>query len=95
MINIVDVLDKEVIGLNGWVIGTIKNADFDEKTMKVVDLDVLLDGDVAKEYGLKKIFGGTHVKMDVSHVQGIGDKVTLKVTKEDLMSFIVSPPTKV
>jgi sporulation protein YlmC with PRC-barrel domain len=84
LIDIMTLVDKEVIGLNGWIIGTVKNVFFDETTWKVGSLDVELDGDVAKEYELKKILRSTHVPLDVSVIQGIGDKVTLKTSKEEL-----------
>ena len=87
MTNILDLMDKEVIGLNGWVIGTVKNVMFDEKTWKIESFDVQLDGDVAKEFEMKKIFRSTHIPIDVRHVQGIGDKVALKTSKEDLMAL--------
>ena len=74
--------------MNGWVIGTIKDVSFDEKTWKIQFLDVELDPEIAKEYDMKKLFRPTHVPLDVDQVQGIGDKVTLKTTKEDLMAQI-------
>jgi sporulation protein YlmC with PRC-barrel domain len=89
-------MDKEVIGLNGWIIGTVKNVIFDEKTWQVGSLDVELAGDVAKEFEMKKIFRSTHIPLGVAHVQGIGDKVSLKTSKEDLMALVgslnASPP---
>jgi sporulation protein YlmC with PRC-barrel domain len=87
-LNILDFVDKEVIGLNGWVIGTIKDVVFDEKTWKIGFLDVELDPEIAKEYDMKKLFRATHIPLDVDQVQGIGDKVTLKTSKEDLMTRI-------
>ncbi len=83
--NILDFLDKEVIGLNGWIIGTIKDVVFDDKTWKIGFLDVELDPNIAKEYDMKKLFRSTHIPLAVDQVQGIGDKVTLKTSKEELM----------
>jgi len=83
-------MDKEVIGLNGWIIGTVKNVTFDEKTWQVGSLDVELDGDIAKEFKMKKVFRSTHLPIDVAHVQGIGDKVSLKTSKEELMALVGS-----
>ena len=37
---------------------------------------------------MKKLFRATHIPLDVDQVQGIGDKVTLKTSKEDLMTRI-------
>ncbi len=79
-----------MIGLNGWTIGTVKNVIFDEKTWQVGSLDVELNGEVAKEFEMKKVFRSTHIPLGVAHVQGIGDKVSLKTSKEDLMALVAS-----
>jgi sporulation protein YlmC with PRC-barrel domain len=89
--DILQLVDKEVIGLNGWIIGIVKNVEYDDKTWKVESLDVELDGDVAKEFEMKKILRSTHIPLDVSLIQGIGDKVTLKLGKEELMALIGRP----
>jgi sporulation protein YlmC with PRC-barrel domain len=89
-LNLLDLMDREVIGLNGWIIGTVKNVIFDEKTWQVSSLDVELDGDVAKEFEMKKVFRSTHIPLGVAHVQGIGDKVSLKTSKEELMALVGS-----
>jgi sporulation protein YlmC with PRC-barrel domain len=88
MMNVLDLMDREVIGLNGWLIGTVKNVIFDENSWQIRSLDVQLDGEVAKEFEMKKVFRSTHIPLDVSHVQGIGDKVSLKTSKEDLMALV-------
>ena len=88
MMNMLDLMDKEVIGLNGWLIGTVRNVAFDENTWQIRSLDVQLDGDVAKEFEMKKVFRSTHIPLDVTHVQGIGDKVSLKTSKEELMALV-------
>ena len=35
MMNMLDLMDKEVIGLNGWLIGTVRNVAFDENTWQI------------------------------------------------------------
>ncbi len=97
MMNTMDLVDREVIGLNGWVIGTVKDVTFDEKTWQIRSLYVQLDDEVAKEFEMKKMFRSTHIPLDVGHVQGIGDKVSLKTSKEDLMALVgtMEAPPKV
>ena len=51
-----DLLGKEVVELNGSLIGTIKNVMFDEKAWQVGSFDVQLDENVAKEFEMKKVF---------------------------------------
>ena len=84
LLNILDFVDKEVIGLNGYVIGTTKNLIFDEKNWQIGLVDVELDPDIAKEYDMKKLFRSTRIAIEVGQVQGVADKVTLKTSKDEL-----------
>jgi len=88
--DMMDLLGKEVVELNGLLIGTIKNVTFDEKAWQVGSLDVQLDENVAKEFEMKKVFRNYRFSLDVAHVQGIGDKVTLKTSKEELMTLLAA-----
>jgi sporulation protein YlmC with PRC-barrel domain len=85
-----DLLGKEIVELNGSLIGTIKNVIFDEKAWSVGSLDVQLDENVAREFEMKKVFRNYRVPLDVNLVQGIGDKVTLKTSKEELMTMLAA-----
>jgi sporulation protein YlmC with PRC-barrel domain len=85
-----DLLGKEVIDLNGTLIGTIKNVMFDEKAWLVGSIEVQLNDDVAKEFEMKKVFRNYRFPLSVNNVQGIGDKVTLKTGKEELMSSLTT-----
>jgi sporulation protein YlmC with PRC-barrel domain len=83
-----DLLGKEVVELNGVLIGTVKNVMFDEKAWQVGSLDVQLNDDVAKEFEVKKVFRNYRIHLDVNLVQGIGDKITLKTSMEELMTSL-------
>ena len=85
-----DLLGKEVVELNGSLIGTIKNVMFDEKAWQVGSLDVQLDENMAKEFEMKKVFRNYRIPLSVTYVQGIGDKVTLKTSKEELMVLLAA-----
>ncbi len=88
--DMMDLLGKEIVELNGSLIGTIKNVMFDEKAWEVGSLDVQLDENVAREFEMKKVFRNYRIPLDVNIVQGIGDKVTLKVSKEELMGLLAA-----
>jgi sporulation protein YlmC with PRC-barrel domain len=88
--DMMDLLGKEIVELNGSLIGTIKNVMFDEKAWAVGSLDVQLDENVAREFEMKKVFRNYRVPLDVNLVQGIGDKVTLKTSKEELMTLLAT-----
>ena len=76
--------DKEVIGQAGRLIGKVKDGTIDESTWRIVSLDVELEGNVAKEFHLKKTFGSTTVPIGVSFVGAVGDKVVLKASTEEV-----------
>jgi sporulation protein YlmC with PRC-barrel domain len=89
--DMMDLLDKEVIDLNGLLIGTVKNVMFDEKVWMVGSFDVQLNDDMAKEFEMKKVVRNYRFPLDVNYVQGIGDKITLKIGKDELMSALSTP----
>jgi sporulation protein YlmC with PRC-barrel domain len=91
--DMMNLLGKEVVELNGSLIGTIKNVMFDEKEWHVGSFDVQLDENVAQEFELKKVFRNYRLPLSVLHVQGIGDKVTLKTSKEELMTLLAASET--
>jgi sporulation protein YlmC with PRC-barrel domain len=86
----IDLLGKEVIEMNGSLIGIIKNVMFDEKAWEVGSLDIQLDENMAKEFEMKKVFRNYRIPLSVSYVQGIGDKVILKNSKEELMALLAA-----
>jgi len=88
--DMMNLLGKEVVELNGSLIGTIKNVMFDEKAWQVGSLDVQLDENMAKEFEMKKVFRNYRIPLSVTYVQGIGDKVTLKTSKEELMALLAA-----
>jgi len=88
--DMMNLLGKEVVELNGSLIGTIKNVMFDEKAWQVGSLDVQLDENIAKEFEMKKVFRNYRFPLSVTHVQGIGDKVTLTTSKEELMTLLAA-----
>ena len=89
--DMMDLLGKEIVELNGSTIGIIKNVMFDEKTWEVGSLDIQLDENVAKEFEMKKVFRNYRIPLNVNLVQGIGDKVTLTTSKEELMALLAAP----
>lgn len=87
-----EIIGKEVVGLSGYDLGKISNVQVDEKAWKVVALEIHLDKDVAEEHRLRHRFRKTKVLISVEHIQGIGDRVVLAGSKEDLLKLIASSP---
>jgi sporulation protein YlmC with PRC-barrel domain len=86
-----DLLGKEVLDLNGASIGIVKGVLFDEKAWQVVSFSVQLEDKTAKELEVKKLFQNYLISIDVAYVQGIGDKVTLKIDVDKLMTLLAAP----
>ncbi|MFI5421473.1 MAG: PRC-barrel domain-containing protein, partial [Nitrososphaerales archaeon] len=76
--------------MNGGVIGVVKNVMFDEGAWRVGSFDVQLNEEVAKEFEMKKVFRNYRFPLDVNLVQGIGDKITLRTSKEELMTLLAT-----
>lgn len=70
------------------MIGVVKDGEVDDNTWQITNLDVQLEGSVAKEFHLKKTFGSTTVPIATKFVGAVGDKVVLKGTKEEIGNAI-------
>ena len=75
---------KEVLGEKGRLVGKVKDGIIDEKTWQVTSLEVDLQSDVAKEFHLKKMFGGASIPIAVGYIGAVGDKVMLKASAEEI-----------
>lgn len=76
--------EKEVIGSAGKLMGKVKDGDIDDKTWQITSLEVQLEGNVAKEFHLKKTFGSAVVPIATSYIGAVGDKVVLKAPEEEI-----------
>src|ERR1700724_2044677 len=88
-----EILGKEVIGSNGFHLGTITDTDFDAITWKVNSIEVHLEKDIAEEYNVRQRLRKTKVLIHVDHVQAVGEKVILKGAREDLLKLMGSAPS--
>jgi sporulation protein YlmC with PRC-barrel domain len=85
-----EIVGKEVIGSNGFKLGTITDTEFDENTWKVNSLEIHLEKDIAEEYNLRHRLRKTKVLIHVDHVQAVGERVILKGAREDLLKLLGS-----
>jgi sporulation protein YlmC with PRC-barrel domain len=90
-----EIVDKEVIGSDGFKLGKIMDTEFDEKSWKLSSLEIQLEKDVAEEHHLRHRFRKTRVLIHVDHIQSVGDRVILKGSKEDLLKLIASASSTV
>jgi sporulation protein YlmC with PRC-barrel domain len=61
--------------------GKISNVVVDRNAWRVTQLEVKLDDDVAKEYGVKRALRSTVVPLKTDEVKTVGDAVLLKEPK--------------
>jgi len=85
-----DFLDKEVVGFNGWKIGKSKEIICDGNTWKITHLEVELNDKIENEIGETLPLQHNRVPIDISYVQGIGDVITLKATKEEMITVLTA-----
>lgn len=79
-----ELIGKEVVGSGGWDIGKVTDVNFDTGTWRIISIGVNLEGDVAKEFEMKKLLTKTAIHIEVSSIHSIGDHVMLTLTKPDL-----------
>ena len=91
--NAASLRDKEVIGPAGRLIGKVKDGTIDDD-WKITSLDVQLEGNVAKDFHLKKTFGSTTVPIATSYIGAVGDKVVLKASEQEIGQSINAQMTK-
>lgn len=81
-------LDKDVVVADGWKIGKSKEIICDPNSWMITKLEVELNEKISDEIGESVPLRRHHVPLDVSYVQGIGDVITLKATKEEIIRVL-------
>ena len=79
---------KEVIGTEGRKIGRVTDVILDTGSWQVKALDMELARNVAEEFGMKKLLKSTQIQVKVEDVQGVGDAITLKISKAQLQATL-------
>ncbi len=83
-------IEREVVGNTGSIIGKIIDLILNEKTWQIESIVVELDDTIAKEFDMKKAFRKTKVKILVKFIQAVGDKIILTEDKQKLMELVAS-----
>ena len=83
-----DFLEKDVFTSDGWKIGKSKELICDQNTWQITKIELELNDKIAEEIGESVPLRRHHVPLDVSLVQGIGDVIPLKATKEDVVKVL-------
>jgi sporulation protein YlmC with PRC-barrel domain len=80
-----DLMNKEVVGAEGWKIGAVREILIDRDKWAITALSVTLESNVAKEFSLKKMWGRSSITIPIGHVQGVGDRIVLKISKTQVL----------
>ena len=84
-----DLLEKEVVAMNGWKIGKSKEIIFDNNNWQITYLNVELKGNIENELGWDSVpLSHNRLPISISQVMGVGDMITLKLTKEELIPML-------
>jgi sporulation protein YlmC with PRC-barrel domain len=89
-----ELINKEVVGRSGTIIGKVKDVIVDTTDWRVTALQIELEGQVAEFLHMKKRIGSTHHPIGVAYVQAVGDRVVLKADMADLPALVASSGAK-
>jgi len=81
-------LDKDVVGSDGWKIGKSKEIICDVNTWRISQIEIELNEKIENEIGEKLPFRHSRVPIDINYVLGIGDIITLKAKKEEILAIL-------
>jgi sporulation protein YlmC with PRC-barrel domain len=90
-LSVEDLTGKEVIGLNGYKIGKAKDLVIERKSWRVTHIDVELKSDIEKDLGMASSpLVHNHLPIEVSKVEGVGEMIVLKTTREQFIDEITA-----
>jgi sporulation protein YlmC with PRC-barrel domain len=86
-----DLTGKEVVGLNGYKIGKAKDLVIDRNSWRVTHIDVELKSEIEQDLGMASSpLAHNHLPIDVSKIEGVGEMIILKTTREQLVDEITA-----
>jgi sporulation protein YlmC with PRC-barrel domain len=86
-----ELLEKEVFWTDGWKIGKSKELTIDQNGWTVTHLEVELGSNIEMELGMSTTrLSHNRLPIPMSAVRGVGDVITLRATKAEIVSTIVS-----
>jgi sporulation protein YlmC with PRC-barrel domain len=88
MVSMNSLLNKTVLSLDAYDIGTITGFDLDITEWKVTHIGITLNSQSTKELGVRKpLLGGLTICIPVAHVDKVGDMVTLNLPFDHLKAL--------
>ena len=82
-----DLVGKEVVGTDAQKVGVVTRVMIDMNGWQVKELEVRLDENVLQELNAQGGVRNPSAMIRVDQIQGVSDKVILKVNMEDLFNL--------
>ncbi len=87
LVRVDNLLDKKIIGTDGYFVGDMKGLEADTSDWKITHLRVKLSDQAAEEMGFKRMLRRSPmVCIPVSYISAVGDIVTVNKSAAELKS---------
>jgi sporulation protein YlmC with PRC-barrel domain len=84
-----DLIGKEVVGADAWKVGTVTRVMINWGDWQVKELEVGLDQKVVQALNAQGAVSSSSAKIGVDQIQGVSDKVILKINRDDLTKLFM------
>ena len=78
----------KVITANAYIFGEVKGAEVDVDSWRITHLHVKLTDKAATDLGFKKKFRSSTVCMPITHINEVGEVVTIDKSLEELSRIV-------
>ena len=78
----------KVITANAYIFGEVKGAEVDVDSWRITHLHVKLTDKAATDLGFKKKFRSSTVCMPITHINEVGEVVTIDKSLEELSKLV-------
>jgi len=80
-----EIRGKGVLSQDGRELGVVEDLRFDHEQWRIDALIVKLDRELLEQFGMKKpMFGTTTIEVETGLISGVGDKVILHESLDDI-----------
>ena len=86
-LKISELIGKEVFGSMGVRIGRVTDGVIDPGTLKLQEIQIGLNSNIARDFGAKRTLRTTKVHVSSEAIMGVADVVSLRVSKVELQQL--------
>ena len=88
VVSIDKLVGMKVITANAYIFGEVKGAEVDFDSWRITHLHVKLTDKAATDLGFKKKFRSSTVCMPITHINEVGEVVTIDKSLEELSRIV-------